>query len=309
MAKRSWRKLAILAKIETSYGVDAVPTGGANAILGVNVTHRTMVGEQLSRDLLLPYLGHQGVILDGVVSTLEMSVEIAGSGAAGTAPAYGPLLRMCGMAETIVAATSVAYAPVSAGYEAGTIYFNQDGVRKIMLGARGTVSLELVPGQIPRYRFMFTGLLGTITDTALPAVTLTGFIKPVPVNADNTTLSLHATTLIAERFSLDLAATVEKRWLIGEKSIQITDRKSTGSVVVEAGTIAAKDWYGIAKAHTTGALAAVHGLVAGNIVTIGAPAVQIGLVEDGQTQGIINNTLPLMFLPVSGNDELSLTFT
>lgn len=309
MAKRFWRKLAILAKIETTYGTDAVPTGEANAILGLNVTHRTMVGEQLSRDLLLPWLGHQGVILDGVVSTLELSVECAGSGAAGTAPGYGPLLRMCGLAEAIVAGTSVAYAPVSAGYEAGTIYFNQDGVRKIMLGTRGTVSLELVPGQIPRWRFMFTGLLGTITDTALPAVTLTAFKKPVPVNADNTTVSLHGTALIVERFSLDLANTVEKRWLIGEKSVQITDRKSTGSVVAEAVSIAAKDWYGIAQAHTTGALEAVHGLVAGNIVTIDGAAVQIGLVEDGQTQGIVNNTLPLMFLPDAGNDELTITLT
>jgi hypothetical protein len=309
MAKRFWRKLALLAKIETTYATDPTPTGAANAILAVNVTHRTMVAEQLSRELMLPYLGHQGVMLTGQVSTLEFSVEFAGSGAAGTAPAYGPLLRMCGLAETIAAGVSATYAPVSAAFESGSIYFNQDGVRKIMLGVRGTATLELVPQQIPRWRFTFTGLTGTISDTVLPSTTLTGFVKPVPVSAAQTTLSLHSTALIAERFSLDLGVTVEKRMLIGEDSIQITDRQSTGSVVAEAGTIAAKNWYAIAKAHTPGALALVHGTAAGNIITIGAPAVQIGLVEDGQTQGIINNTLPLMFLPSTGNDEFSVAFT
>ena len=309
MAKRFWRKLAILAKIETTYGTDAVPTGVANAILMTNVTHKTMVGERLQRELLVPWMGHQGVILSDHVSTLEGSVEIAGSGAAGTAPAYGPLLRMCGMAETIEVATSVEYAPVSGAFEAGSIYFNLDGVRKIMLGVRGTWSLELVPQQIPRYRFSFTGLLGTLSDTALPAVTLTAFKKPVIVSKDNTTISLHGSPVIAERFSLDLAASVEKRLLIGENSVQITDRQATGSIVVEAGTLAEKNWYAIAKAHTTGVLAAVHGVTAGNIVTIGAPAVQIAEPDDGQTQGIINNTLPLLFTDPDGSGDLTITIT
>jgi len=309
MAKRHWRKLALLAKVETVYGTDAVPAGAANAILAINVTHRTIVADQLTRDLMTPWMGHQGVILDGVVSTLEFQVELAGSGAVGTAPAYGALLRMCGMAEAVSAGVSVTYTPVSAGFDAGTIYFNQDGVRKIMLGTRGNVSAELAPGTIPRLRFAFTGLLGTITDTALPAVTLTAFKKPVPVNPDNTTLTLHGLALIGERFTFDLGNVVEKRILIGEKSIQITDRKTVGSIVAEGVPIATKNWYSTALDHTVGPVEFEHGITAGNIVTIGGPAAQIGPPEDGQTQGIINNTLPLMMLPNAGNDELSIVFT
>ena len=42
---------------------------------------------------------------------VTFEVEMAGSGTAGTAPAFGPLLKACGNSETIVTDTSVTYAP------------------------------------------------------------------------------------------------------------------------------------------------------------------------------------------------------
>jgi hypothetical protein len=95
------------------------------------------------------------------------------------------------MAETLSAGVSAVYSFVSAAQEAVSIYFNRDGVRQVLLGARGNCTFELTPQGIPRFRFTFTGLLATITDTALPAQTLTGFVKPVLVNKANDTWSLH----------------------------------------------------------------------------------------------------------------------
>lgn len=303
----NWRKLAILAKIESSYGTDSVPTGGANAILATDARHTQLEGVEASRDLLLPYLGHQGVILTGLYSVLEFSVEIAGSGAAGTAPKWGPLMRACAMAEVIDPGVSVAYSPVSAGYEALSIYFNRDGIRSILLGARGNCSLELVSQAIPRFRFRFAGLLGTISDTALPATTLGGFVKPVPVNKANTTISLHGVAPGFERLALDLGNQVEPDLLVNTESIEMVDRQVTGTAVLRRVALATKDWPAIARAHTTGALAAVHGTAAGNIVEMGAGAVQIGRGQEGETRKIINGTLPLMALPTGGNDELTIT--
>lgn len=307
MAKRFWRKLALLAKIETVYGTDSVPTGAANALLAIDARLTPLEGQEVGRELLFPYLGHQGVILTGLHAVLEFSIEMAGAGAAGTAPKYGPLLRACRMAETINAAVSVVYSPVSAAFEALSIYFNRDGVRNVLLGARGNVTLELSPQGIPRWRFRLLGLLGTITDTALPATTLTGFIKPVIVNKANTILTLHGLTAIAERFSLDFGNQVEPRLLVGYEGIEIVDSMMTGSVVLEANDLATKDWISIARAHTTGAMSLVHGTVAGNIVEFAAPAVQIGRPNEGESQKIVNNTLPLMLLPSTGNDELTIT--
>ncbi|MBZ9678894.1 hypothetical protein LB513_24400 [Mesorhizobium sp. ES1-1] len=265
--------------------------------------------QQVSRELLFPYLGHQGVILTGVVGKLEFSVEIAGAGAAGSAPKWGPLMRACGMAETLSAGVSAVYAFVSAAQEAASIYFNRDGVRQVLLGARGSCSLELSPQGIPRFRFTFTGLLGTVSDTALPATTLTGFVKPAIVNKANTTWSLHGVSLIGIAMSFDFANQVEPRLLVGYEAIVIVDRMMTGSVTFEADTVAVKDWLAVARSATTGALAITHGLTAGNIVSFAAPAVQLGLPNEGESQKIVNTVMPMMFQPVTGNDEFTITVT
>lgn len=305
---RYFDKLAMLAKLEASYGVDAVPTGAANAMLMTNVK-MTHMADRLSRELLLPYFGLQGVILTGRHVRIEGEIEIAGAGAAGTAPAFGPLLNACGLAQVIVAGTSVTYSPVSGAFDAASIYYNRDGERHIGVGARGNVTWSFVPRQIPRFKFSLLALEGTITDQALPVVDVTDFVTPVPVSKGNTTFSLHGLSAVTESVEFDLGQKVEPRFLIGEESIKITGRGASGKAVLQAGTLAEKDWYAIAGARTRGPLSLVHGTAAGNVVTIGAPSVEIDLPEEGETQKIVNRTLGFGFVPVAGNDELTIAFT
>lgn len=300
-------RMALLAKVEAVYGTDAAPAGAANAMQVSNVEITPLAGQDRSRELVLPYFGHQGAILVQNHVTLAFDVEIAGAGAAGTAPAYGPLLLACGLSETVDAGVDVKYAPDAAEPDAVSLYYVLDGVRHIGLGARGTVTVTLTPGDIPRFRFSMTALLGTITDQAMPAIDLTDFITPVPVSKANTTMALHGWSAIAESLSLDLGNSVEGRFLIGYEGIRITGRQSVGTAVVEAKSIATVDWFGRAQAHTKGALAVQHGTVAGNIVQFAAPAVQIGRPTQGQSQGIANYSLPLMLTPSAGNDELVIT--
>jgi len=306
MATRFERKLAVLAKIETNYGTDIVPTGADNAMLMTDVALTPMAGSEESRALLLPYLGNQGVILTGDHVILEGSIEMAGAGDAGDAPAYGPMLRACGLQEVIDAGVSVTYAPVSAGFEAVSIYYNLDGVRHVLLGARGNITFEMTPQRIPRFRFRMLGLAGTITDQALPTVDHAGFVKPVVVNKANTTAVIHGLTAPIERLSFDAGHQVEPRLLINYEGIEIVDRQASGSVTVQAGTLAEKNWFAIAQARTRGALSVVHGKTAGNIVELAAAAVEIGRPTQGASQGIANYTLPLAFVPGAGNDEFSI---
>ncbi|WP_421579128.1 phage tail tube protein [Shinella sp. M31] len=304
---RFFRNRAITAKTETVYGDDAAPTGALNAMQMTNVVFNPSVGQEENRDLVLPGMGHQGVILTGSYATLSGEVEIAGSGTAGTAPAYGPLLRACGMAEVVDAGVDVQYTPVSSLHESASIHFNADKVRHVLLGARGTFTFQLTPLRIPRFVFTMTGLLGTITDTPLPTpLTLTGFKRPVPVNKANTTFALHGLAGACEGLNIDLGNQVEPRFLIGHESIQQVDRQITGSAVMEAVTLATKNWYEIAELGTLGTLAGAHGTQPGNIVQFDAEAVQIGRVSYGETQKIINNTLPLM-LTNPGTGEFTIT--
>ena len=66
MSARRWKKLAILNKIETAYRTDSTPTA-ADALIATNVTFTPLEGDEVSRDLMLPYLGNQGVVLAGIV--------------------------------------------------------------------------------------------------------------------------------------------------------------------------------------------------------------------------------------------------
>lgn len=308
MADRFFNKLAVLAKIEETYGTDAVPTGAANAILAKNVQFTPLEADEVARDLYWPFLGAQGSLLAGEHVVMTYQVELAGSGAAGTAPSWGPLIRACGFAETITEDTDTVYTPVSSGFEAVSQYFNLDGVNHKFVGARGSVKASLVPKAIPTLEFSFQGLLGAVSDTALPEVTLTGFKDPLIVSKVNTPVfSLHGYSAIAESLEIDIGNQVEMRNLIGEDAVRIVNRQVTGSAVVVAASVAAKDWIAIARARTLGALAVQHGTVAGNIVEIDGAATQIGKPAYGQTQNIVNYTLPLTFVPAEGNDEISFT--
>ena len=310
MSIRKIRKLAVLAKIEATPGTDAVPTAAANGIQFKNVTFTPMDGEEVPRDLILPYLGNQGVDLSGFYGKIEAEIEMAGSGTAGTPPAWGVIARACGRAEVITAGSKVEYFPISDGEESVSIYWNQDGVRHVLLYAKGNLGGMLPAKKSPTFKVSLVGLLGTISDVALPAPVLTAFKRPVLVTKANTSISIHGVSSTAsplESFTFDDGTKVEPRFLIGAESVEITERSSTATAIVEAKPLATVDWFSKAKARDRGEVVVTHGTVAGNIIEMKGPAVEIGKPSQGQTQGILNYTLPLALCPNAGNDEWVIT--
>ena len=306
---RKIRKTTILGKIETAYSTDATPTGAANAIQIINPRITPLKQELVSRDLVRQFLGNSEQLEAAAWSMIEFETEVAGSGAAGTAPAWGPLMRGCGMGETITASTKVEYKPISAAEESLTIYGNWDGVQHKMLGCRGTFSLDLVARQRPTIKWQFTGLYVPATDTALPTLTLTAWQKPLAVNNANTSaFTLHGFAGILQSLSIAMNVAPEYRNLVGAEDVQITDRAPNGRVSIEAPTIAQKDWYTIAKNATLGALSITHGTVAGNKFKIDAPNTQILEPAYGEQTKIVFKDMGLSFMPgASGNDEITIT--
>lgn len=306
------RKRTILSKIETTYGTDAVPTGAANAILVKSITVTPMETTLVSRDLIRPYMGNSQNLAGAVYGKLEIEVELAGSGTAGTPPAFGPLLRACGLSETTSAGVSVTYAPVSGSFESVTNYFNQDGVLHKMTGSRGSVSVAFSTQAIPTMKFAFQGFYSLVVDAAPPTgVVFTAFQLPQIVNNVNTSgLSLQGFSgLVLSDLSIDLANAVTFRSLVGgSEQVLITDRKPAGSITFEATTVAAKDWWTAARSAATGSLAITHGTTAGNKVTIAAPQAQITQPTYSDKDGIAMIQAGLVLVPSAGNDELTFTF-
>jgi hypothetical protein len=299
--------VVLLAKIETTYGVDPVPTGAANAILVINPKLTAITMQSSARNVVRPYFSNDGKIIAGKHAQLTFDVEIAGAGAAGSAPQWGVLMKACAMAEVINAGVSAVYSPISSGEQSVTLYYCVDGAQHALRGARGSFSMKFTQNGIPMLTFKMFGLYTIPTDTALPAPTFTA-VRPIAVTQANTTpVTLHGFTGNFTNVSVDIANAMAYRNIINLEEITFTDRQPIGSFDLERPTMATKDYFSIALAATTGALALTHGTTAGNKVQIAAPIVQLGAPTLGSANGVETLTMAGDLCSNAGNDELVIT--
>ena len=306
------RRRLILAKIETTYGTDSTPTGASNAILVRNLEIQPLLSETVNRELVRPFLGQSDQLLSQTRVEVTFEVELAGSGTAGTAPAYGPLLRSCGLSETLVTSTSATYAPESSGFESSTIYYHQDGIRHKVTGCRGTFEMSCEVGQIPFISFTMTGIYNAPTDETLPTPTYANQVTPLIFKEGNTvSFSAFSYAGCLMSYSFDMANEIIYRELVGcTKEILITDRAPSGTVVIEAPTIAAKDFFSIATGTSTGSITFQHGTTAGNRVTMTTAQSDLGNLAYSDQDGIQMLEMPFIAVPTSaGNNEISLVYT
>lgn len=305
------RKRLILAKTEATYGTSAAPAG-TDAILVRNLDITPLESDVISRDLIRPYLGNSEQLLANPRVRVTCEVELAGSGTAGTAPRYDALLKACGMSATIVATTSVTYAPVSSSFSSATIVYNIDGVQHLVTGCRGTFTLNCQLGQIPVIQFEMTGIYNAPTDTAQPAVTYGAQATPLLFRDGNTSaFSFLGYSGCLMSVDFNMANNFVYRELIGcVKEVLITDRRPAGTVMIEAPTIAAKNYFTDALSSTTGSLSFLHGTTAGNRITFTAAQVDMTQPTYQDSDGIQMLNLPYVATPTTaGNNEVSIAFT
>lgn len=305
------RKRLILVKTESTYGTDSTPAG-TDALLVRNLDITPLSGDIVSRDLIRPYLGNFDQLIAQTSVAINFEVELAGSGTAGTAPKYDAILKASGLAATIVASTSVTYAPVSASFSSVTIYFNLDGVLHKLTGCRGSMNMSCAVGAIPTLSFNLTGVYNSPTDTAAPAVTYSAQATPLIFREGNTSaFSFFSYSGQLQSVDFNLANELVYRELVGgTKETLITDRKPAGTVMIEAPTIATKDFFTTALASSTGNLTFLHGTTAGNRVTFLASQVDVLNPTYQDQDSIMMLSVPYVAIPTTaGNNEFSLAFT
>jgi hypothetical protein len=381
------RKRLILAETESSYGSDPGPDG-ADAILVRDLNITPQQSDVVNRDLVRPYLGASEQLLANTRVECTFSVELAGSGTAGTAPRFGKVLKACALAETTVSpavtgtaaaggsnsitlaagassnndfyngqviritsglgvgsvflitdyvgSTKVAtlrsigaavtldntsvysidahvvYTPVSSTFGSVTLHYNIDGVLHKLTGCRGTFSINTAVGEIPTIDFTMTGVYNAPTDTAAPSVTYADQATPRIFKAGNSgAFTLLAYSGCLQSVSMDVGNSTVYRELVGcTKEVLITDRATTGNVVIEAPTIAQKDYFTAALTDgTLGELSFIHGTTGGNIVALQSTRVDIGDPSYQDQDGIHMLSLPYTAIPsTAGNDEFRLVF-
>ena len=319
MATRYIRNTAILAKIESTYGTDSTPTEGANALLVSNVSINPLSAANVDRDLVRPYMGASEQLVGPANIELSFDIELSGAGAAGTAAAYGPLLRACGFAETLSASIRAEYNLVTPVADSVSIYYFSDGVKHIAKGCRGTLSLKMSAGGRPVLSFKFLGLDGGVTAASPSALTLTAFKTPTVISEPNTgDLTCGATYTAAtptltggtgypsQGIELDLGNAVNYTPLLGGESVDISQRQVTGKILLDLTAAQEVTFMASVKANTLQSLGLMHGTTAGYKVMIFMPAAQLINPSKSEVNGKLMIGYDIRALPSSGNDELKI---
>lgn len=316
------RNTIILAKPETTAGTDASPTGAANAILVSDMSITPLDAKNIDRNVIRGYFGASEQLVGTASVKVSFSVELQGSGTAGTAPALGNLLLGCAMAEANLSTPNrVEYTPISSALKTLTIYYIDDGVIHKLLMAMGSCTLSARVGDRPMLKFEFTGLDGGVSaGSATPAYT--NWKTPVAMTKANVVdLTIGATysagvlsggtAYPSTGIEINLGNSVQYTPLLSSERIDITDRSVSGSTELDLTAAQEVTFMGTVKANTTQSMALTIGTVSGSKLIIHAPAVQMLNPKKVDLNGtrMIGFDLRLVPTPAgSGNDELRLAF-
>lgn len=312
MAMLKVARTQLAAKIETTEGTMET-LAGADALLASNLTYRidtAMTARPNVTGALSTFPRVPGVRS----ATLEFDAELKGSGTAGTAPAIGRLLRACGFGETVVALTSVTYAPASTAVPSITLgAFFDGGTIFRSWGARGNVRFILAAGAAPMARFTFRGADFSHVDGVL-LTTGVAYESTIPAPFLSAALTVQTYAALVASCEIDmgnaLAARMDVNAGSGQRSFVIADRTPTMSIDPELVTVATADFFGLLRAGTMGALnIGPLGATAGNRVTITAPRVQYIGITPGDREGLRTLGMDCALNRNAGDDEISIAFT
>ncbi|MFC5498135.1 phage tail tube protein [Caenimonas terrae] len=314
------RNTVILVKTEVTYGLDPVPVGGTDAMLVSNLNINPLNANNVPRDLIRGFMGGAEQLVGNRFVECGFDVELAGSGTAGTAPAYAPLLKACGFAETLTASIRADYTPISTAFNSATIYWYDDGLLHKLTGARGDVSFKMSAGGRPMMSYKFKGLYSTPTAAANAAPTLTAFKTPQVINEANTNdLTFGGThaTAIAPAItggtpypSLGMDVMVNNKVdydpLLGGESVEITDRQASCSFQLDLTAAQENTFMAAVEAATLTTVGLIHGTTGGNKVLMWLPFVQRINPQKQDQNGKRMVQFEGRVTPSAGNDELRL---
>ncbi len=307
------RRQAILAKIETTYGTDSTPAAGDGVFvqnLQVNPVDSLVVTE---RQGIRASLASLRAAIGGSLYRVQFEVQIKGSGTADVPPEFGPLLRACALAESIVATTSVSYQPTSdvANHESVTIYRYHDGNLDRIVGCRGTMSITLPVQSHGMIAFDLLGVLDGRDTQALVTPTLDATVPPAFVNA---AVAIGAFNPVINQLTMELANNFppikDANSTDGFAGVRVIERMVTGQIDPEDELIATNDFLNDLKtnqdfAFTTG----VIGSAVGNQYELSMPAFHYRGMSEAERDGVMVATMNYGAVESAGDDDFTLTFT
>ncbi len=186
----------LLGKQQVTAGVAPAMTA-ADAMWAENVKWKPEALGRVRSSPAKPGVGRTKAQVYGQYVTFDFDIPLIGSGVAGTAPKWGPVFPACGWAETVVAATSVTYAPMPnpTATSKSMAFKWRDGERRqhMVVDWKGTVSFKLTAGERPMMMFRGKAVYADPTESVAELthadMDITGWLDAKPVAAGTTLFS------------------------------------------------------------------------------------------------------------------------
>lgn len=302
----------IAAKNEAAYGTDAAPTLAQDAVLTRNYSTTPVEVDQIDRNLDSRRYGASRQKPSNARIRSSYEVELAGSGAAGTAPAWMRLLAAAGMnAPALVAETSATqkFAQPTDPKGSLTEYSWTDNQLRKALGQRGSFSLDFTAGALPFASLTMTGLLPPVDPRGVEApgeADFTGWIEPLEVNNENSLFTLDGFAAVTRSLRIEAGVNANLRSLIGARYIKSGNHNATGRAVIEAPSIATKDYLAKLQKGDLVAWEFIHGTEAGNIVEARGARAQITSISEQEEDDTLMFDIGLLFTVDGDVDDLTI---
>jgi len=202
------------------------------------------------------------------------------------------------------------YMPVSNNFDSAHAFVQLDRNRHPMAGLRSNFGFNLEANNYLDFIYNVVALFGEPTSEGPQSVDFSAFQDPIPVEDVSTPwFAIDGIEFPLRSWSVDLGQSVNKRSLVGQNTVEITDRQSnSNSVTIEAPDVATKNFFAdIAANNATVAVEVIHGLNRGETVHLSAPRAELANPRYSEEQGVAMLQLDMNLLPTdAGNDELKI---
>lgn len=305
---KSIKNSLLLAKVESSYGVDPTPTAADNSLEVIDLSVKP-VFEKIDREIVFSSLSKKPSLRGIRYVEITFKAELHGSGTPGTAPRIGALLQACALAETTSGGSSVIYTPKSTNLSSVALYCYKDGLRHIVLGSYGSFKITGFVGKIATCEFKMQGVYASREDSANPSPTFDGVIPNPVVSAQFTWNSI--ADLVAQEFTLDYQGALSKRVSMNEatgvKGFYLGSRGPVFTIDPEAETVAKVDWEGDMLTNTR-AMSLYLGTEAGKRCKVSIPEAMVTELEYDKRDDILIDKITGECSTTNGNSEFQLIF-
>lgn len=242
-----------------------------------------------------------------VNSEFDIPVQMKKASALGTAPSISNLLKICGLAETITAATKVEYKPGGSDEGVGQIKVYTDGYVRALSGVYGNIKISGKVGEPLSATASVKGFMPSAQATAEvnPAVTLDENMAPLVTKV--TVLTVGGTQLNADSFEFDMGNEIKELYALDLSMYYLVDFDPTITItaVKEKGTDE-QAWIDYASG-TVRAIVIQVG-AAGSMIELTIPYAMLKDVAENDDSGNVKISRTFRAQASAGNDNYTITY-